>query len=349
MTDVGHLEREARLRAGLVSALAGIAIFSGKFAAWWLTDSAAVLSDALESTVNVVAAAVLLFSLIVAARPADRSHPYGHGKVEFFSAGVEGTLIAIAAILILGAAIRDLVEGSHLRSLDVGLMLVSAMTAANAGLGAYLLRVGRRTHSLALQADGHHVLTDVWTSLGVIAGLAAVWVTGVQWLDPLIAIAVALNILRTGWMLMRQAIAGLMDEADDALLARMVGALEARREPGWIDVHSLRSFRSGAFHHADLHLVVPRYFDAQRLHDMDDALHAAMANVEGWSGELIVHFDPCWPAHCPVCEMEACPVRAQPAKGRESFDLDRATREDDPVVGPIPRGDALAAGRQAGG
>jgi cation diffusion facilitator family transporter len=325
-------EREARLRAGIVSAIVGVVVFAGKLAAWWVTDSAAVLSDALESVVNVVAAAVLLFSLIVAARPADRSHPYGHGKVEFFSAGVEGTLIAIAAVLILGAAIRDLVEGSHLRSLDVGLLLVSTMTVANAGLGAYLLRVGRRTHSLALQADGHHVLTDVWTSAGVIAGLAAVWITGLQWLDPLVAIAVALNILRTGWMLVRQAIAGLMDEADEELLDRMVAALEQKRSTGWLDVHSLRTFRSGAFHHADLHLVVPRYFDAQRLHDIDDALHVALADVEGWHGELIVHFDPCAPPHCPGCAMEACPVRAHAFVRQEPFDLDRATREDDPLL-----------------
>lgn len=326
-----------RLRAGRVSVALGVLIFAGKLVAWGLTGSAAVLSDALESTVNVVAALVLLWSLVVASRPADRSHPYGHGKVEFFSAGVEGTLIAVAAVLILSAAVRDLWIGPSLRRIDLGLVLVTVLTALNLALGLYLVRVGRRTGSLAIRADGHHVITDVWTSLGVIGGLLAVRITGIERLDPIVAIGVAINILRTGWRLVREAVAGLMDEADEALLSRMVNGLEAQRAPEWIDVHSLRTFRSGAVYHADLHLVVPRYLDVERLHAIDDSVHEALEAVDGWHGETIVHFDPCRPAHCEGCQVESCPVRTAASKRRAPLSFERATREDDPLDAPRVR------------
>ena len=321
-------EIRARRRAGRVSLVVGSAIFVGKLAAYLLTGSAAVLSDALESIVNVVAAALLLYSLTVAARPADRSHPYGHGKVEFFSAGVEGTLIAVAATLILIEAGRSLWFGPNLRRIDLGLLLFTGLTAMNAALAVYLLRIGQRTHSLALQADGHHVLTDAVTSVGIVVGLLAVSLTGWTLLDPLIAIAVALNILRTGWSLLRAAIGGLMDEADDALLRDMAQALEEKRPPWMIDVHSLRSWRSGAFQHVDLHLTVPRYYDAERLHHIDDEVTDQLLAAAGRAGDVIVHFDPCRPRECAGCVMTDCPVRAAAFFRREPLTLERATRED---------------------
>ena len=345
--SLGWEEIRARKRAGRVSLVVGSAVFAGKLAAYLLTGSAAVLSDALESIVNVVAAALLLYSLAVAARPADHSHPYGHGKVEFFSAGVEGTLIAVAATLILIEAGRSLWFGPDLRRVDLGLALFSALTAMNAGLGVYLLRVGQRTHSLALQADGQHVLTDVVTSVGVIAGLFAVQWTGWTVLDPLIAIAVALNILRTGWGLLRAAVGGLMDEADDELLGRMAQALEEKRPSWMIDVHSLRAWRSGAFQHVDLHVTVPRYYDAERLHRIDGEVTDQLLAAAGRAGDVIVHFDPCRPSECASCVVDACPVRATSFLRREPLTLERATREDQ-VVESEGR-DALGAGMPARG
>jgi len=337
-----------RKRAGRVSLVVGSAVFVGKLAAYFLTGSAAVLSDALESIVNVVAAALLLYSLTVAARPADRSHPYGHGKVEFFSAGVEGTLIAVAATLILIEAGRSLWFGPNLRRVDLGLLLFSGLTALNAALGAYLVRIGRRTHSLALQADGQHVLADVATSVGIIAGLFAVRWTGWTLLDPLIAIAVALNILRTGWALLRAAIGGLMDEADDELLGSMAQALEQKRAPWMIDVHSLRAWRSGAFQHVDLHVTVPRYYQADRLHRIDDEITDQLLAAAGRAGDVIVHFDPCRPRECPGCVIADCPVRGAAHFRREPLTLERATREDQVVESEgreLPGAGAPAGGR----
>ncbi|HKJ25128.1 MAG TPA: 2-amino-4-hydroxy-6-hydroxymethyldihydropteridine diphosphokinase [Myxococcota bacterium] len=326
-----ELEREQaeRVRAGRLALVAGAAIFAGKVVAFLVTGSSAVFSDAMESVVNVVAASLLLYSLIVAARPPDPGHPYGHGKVEFFSAGVEGALIALAALAILVEAGGELLRGPEVRRLDAGLAILVLLSAANGGLGVYLVRTGQRTGSLALVADGRHVLTDVWTSVGVVIGLAVVWLTGWVVLDPLVAIAVAVNVLRQGYLLAREAVGGLMDEAPDDLLATLASALDARREPEWIDVHSLRAWRSGRFTHADVHVVVPRYLDADRLHDLDGRVdHVVSTALEGPS-EVIVHFDPCRPRLCPRCEMAGCKIREAPFEARFPWSRERATRVDE--------------------
>jgi cation diffusion facilitator family transporter len=328
-----------RLRAGRLAFTASLAILALKVFAWLLTGSTAVLSDALESTVNVVAAAILLASLRLAAAPADRNHPYGHGKVEFFSAGVEATLIAIAAALIAVEAVQALAEGPELRSLDAGLALVTAATAMNGAIGWYLIRVGRCEHSLALEADGRHLLTDVVTSVGVIVGLVLVRVTGVAALDPIVALVVAGHILVTAFRLARQAVSGLMDEADPATLRSMVGALETSRAPWWIDAHSLRAWRSGPVDHVDLHVVVPRYFDADRLHDVGQEIEETLVRASGRAGEAIVHFDPCRPRHCAGCAMEPCPVRGATLVTRRPLTFERATRGDEALDSgrPVPR------------
>ena len=328
----------ARVRAGWISLVAGSAICAGKFAVSAATGSTALLSDALESIVNVVAASLLLYALVVASRPADRDHPYGHGKIEFFSAGVEGALIAVAAVLILYHAGLDLLRGPHLRRLDLGIAVSAGLAAANAALGGYLVRAGRLHGSSALVADGRHVLTDVVTTVGVIAGLGLVWLTGIPRLDPLVAMAVALSILHTGWRLLRAAVGGLMDEADLELLGRICAALERAREDAWIDAHSLRTFRSGAVQHTDLHLAVPRYFDADQLHAISDRVREAVLAATERPGDVIVHFDPCRSRQCPACAMRDCPVRSAPFVAREPVTLEDALRADETLEdgAPIP-------------
>lgn len=323
-----EVDHAARRRAAWISLVAGAAIFAGKLATWRLTGSVAVLSDALESTVNIAAAGLLVFSMHLAARPADRDHPYGHGKVEFLSAGIEGALIVVAAVLIAVEASGQLLHPAPLRDLDLGLLALAALSAGNAALGSYLLRTGRAARSLALVADGKHVLADVWTSAGVLGGLVAVRVTGLAWLDPLVALAVAANIVREGFRLARSAVRGLMDEADPALLDALAATLSHPRPPEWIDAHGLRAWRSGAQVHVDLHLVVPRYFDAERLHEISERVEARLLAGLDEPGEAVVHFDPCGSVHCPSCEMAACPVRAAAFKARAPISVARATRTD---------------------
>ncbi len=327
--NANHLEHGVRVRAAWLALGVGTAIFAGKLGLTFATGSTAVFSDAMESIVNVAAGALLLYTLIVAARPADRDHPYGHGKVEFFSAGAEGTLIAVAALAIWVEAARDLWRGPALEQIDLGILGVAALAGANALLGGYLIRTGRLHHSEALVADGRHLMTDVVTSVGVVFGLVAVRVTGLVWLDPVVAIGVGANVLRTGYQLVRSAVGGLMDEADESLLAPICEALEKERRPWWIDVHSLRTFRSGAVQHTDLHLSVPRYYDADRLHRIGDAVHDAVLGATGLPGDVIVHFDPCRPRQCPTCPMPDCPVRVAAFVDRPPITLDTALRGDE--------------------
>jgi cation diffusion facilitator family transporter len=323
--DLAH---DTRLAAGRLSLAVGALVFAAKVAAWIVTGSVAVFSDAMESIVNVVAALLLVWSLRMAAQPADRDHPYGHGKAEFLSAGVEGALIVVAAVLIGVQALRDLLVGAVPHRLDTGMALIAGASLVNGGLGLYLVAIGRRTHSLALVADGRHILTDVWTSAGVLLGLLAVEWTGRAWLDPAVALAVAANIVREGWKLVQRAVGGLLDEADESLLARLAGALERARPPEWIDVHGLRAWRSGAEVHVDLHLVVPRYFDAERLHRLQDEVELRLREAAEMPAEAVVHFDPCRPHECTNCAMPACAVRAAPCAARTAIDTARATRVD---------------------
>jgi cation diffusion facilitator family transporter len=332
-----------RLFAARLALVTGVVILLGKLGAYLATSSTAVLSDALESVVNVVAALLLLYSISLAAEPADSNHPYGHGKVEFFSAGIEGAFVLSAALLILVESARALAAGPSVRSLDTGLLLLAALAAANAFLGVHLVRTGEKTRSLALVADGRHVLADVWTSVGVIGGLAAVWATGWVWLDPLIAVGVAIHILREGWSLTRAAVRGLMDASDEEVLGQITGALETDRPQEWIDVHGLRSWSAGALLHADLHLVVPRFLNAEQLHAIHDTIASRIREATGSEGDIVVHFDPCRPRECSSCEMSLCPVREAPSTGRRPIDIARATRSDEAVEASAEVMDAAVA------
>jgi cation diffusion facilitator family transporter len=328
MAHQGSDDVRVRLFAARLSLVTGVLVLLGKLLAYAVTGSSAVFSDALESGVNVVAALLLLYSIGLAAEPADANHPYGHGKVEFFSAGVEGTLIVVAAVAILMEAGGELWRGPTVENVDFGLVMVTVLTLANAAIGTYLIRTGERVRSMALVADGKHLITDVVTSIGVVVGLLVVRFTGWVVLDPLVAIVLALNILRMGAGLLREAVAGLMDEADVGLLRGIVLALEERRAPAWIDVHTLRAWRSGAISHVDLHLVVPRYYTAEQLHRVDELVHTVAGEASG-GGDAIVHFDPCRPRHCRSCEVEDCPVRGERFAIRQPFSLERATRQDE--------------------
>ena len=317
-----------RMRAGRMALFVGILIFLGKFAAYALTGSTAVFADAMESTINIVSAGMLILALSIAARPPDLSHPYGHGKVEFLSAGIEGAAIAFAALLILVHGVRELIDGPEIHSLDTGLAILAVSAIANAGLGLHLTRVGRTTSSDALVADGRHVLADVWTSVGVIGGLSVVWLTGWIWADPLIAIAVAINVAWEGYRLLHDSMAGLMDEADESLIESTTSLLERARRTSWIDLHGLRSWRSGARRHIDLHLTVPRFFDVNDVHAIHDEVETALFEGDAHGGDVVVHFDPCDENECHHCTMHDCSIRSHALVKAEPFTPRRAVRPD---------------------
>jgi cation diffusion facilitator family transporter len=314
--------RLQRLRVGaaLASLLVGALLLATKFYAWRLTGSASILSDALESIINVVASGFAIYSVIMAGKPPDEDHPYGHGKIEFFSAGFEGSLIMVAALGIVWAALPKILSPTEIPALDLGLALMAGTSAVNLGLGLFLIRLGKKTKSLTLVADGKHVLTDVYTSLGVILGLLVVRMTGQLWLDGLTALLVAANILFTGWRLMRHAFAGLMDESDPELLDEICELLEKNRPPQWIDVHRLRAWRSGAYVHTDFHLILPHDITLVEAHDQVKHIEALLEERFDNLIDVLIHVDPCREDECCGCEKDPCQNRGAAPSVKYAWD-----------------------------
>ena len=292
-----------------LSLTVGAILLAAKFYAFHLTRSSAVFSDALESIINVVASAFALARIIVAAKPPDRSHPYGHGKVEYFSAGFEGALIIIAAIGIFKTGWDHILRPQQLPNLTDGLYILLGAGLVNLILGLVLVRVGEKTHSLALTADGKHVLTDVVTSAGVVLGLFLVHLTGLYWLDGAIACMVGLSILYTGIMLVKKSSAGLMDTAEPALLEKISSHLEDHRKDNWVGIHELRAFRSGNFVNVSLHLILPRNFTLAEAHTEAEEVEAVIKGYFEGRANVLVHPDPCADPDCPVCRRYACELR----------------------------------------
>jgi len=319
-------DEAARLRAGLTSLVVGMLLLAVKYLAYVETGSAAVLSDALESIINVVAAVFALGGLVFAGRPADRGHPYGHGKIEYFSAVFEGGLIAFAAVVICWYAVERLAFGGEVREVELGLALTFGAGLANAALGFYLVSIGRRASSITLIADGQHVLSDFYTSAGVVVGLLLVKLTGVLWLDPLVALLVGIQLAVTGFRLVRRAAGGLLDEEDTVLLGKLIKAFDENATPGIIRIHRLRAIRSGRYAHVDAHLIVPEYWSVEQAHEAADRFAERVIASCTIDGEIIFHTDPCRRALCAVCDVPDCPVRQERFAGRPPLTLDEATR-----------------------
>ena len=300
-----------RFRAMMLSVSVSSLLMSVKFVAYFLTDSTAILSDALESIINVVASGFALYSIYVSNQPPDTSHPYGHGKIEYFSVGFEGALIILAALAILYKAIPAFFVERALAQLNLGIILLLAASAVNLVLGLFLIRTGRKTKSSPLEADGKHLLTDVYTSVGVIGGLLLVRLTGWQWWDPLVACAVAVNIIFTGWHLVKEASGRLMDEADPELLKRIVEILNENRQVDWIDVHQLRTRYYGDRVHVDFHLVVPRSFGLLAAHVEAEKIERMILCTLSEVADVIVHVDPCEDPQCEWCRQDHCQDRSK--------------------------------------
>jgi cation diffusion facilitator family transporter len=294
------------------SLFVGIILMAVKFYAYNITGSSAILSDALESIINVVAGAFAMFSIVVAAKPPDKDHPYGHGKIEYFSAGFEGALIILAAIGIFKTGISHVLDPHPLEYLHQGILLLAGASAVNLLLGILLVQVGKRNQSLVLTADGKHILTDVYTSVGVLGGLFLVDYTGWLWLDGAIAILLGINILITGTKLVKQSFAGLMNKAEPDLLQEIADLLIAKRKDIYIAVHQLRAWRSGSFVHIDFHLILPRDFALECAHRENKALEKAIQDYFGGRASIMIHLDPCLDQECPICGLSLCTLRHSP-------------------------------------
>lgn len=309
-------------------AIASSTLLIAKFTAYYLTHSVSILTDALESIVNVVAGFIGLYSLYVSAKPKDIDHPYGHGKAEFISAAVEGTLVLTAGLLIIYSAIKNLIYPVEISKLDLGIYLVAATAIINWVLGAIALRQGKRNNSLALQASGKHLQSDTYSTAGIIVGLILISITHKTWIDSVVAMSFGSFIIYTGYKIVRTSLAGIMDEADMDLLEKMVNVTEDNRSENWIDIHNLRVIKYGNVLHVDCHLTVPWYFNINQSHFEIDKLTKLIQQKFGESLELFVHCDGCLYEQCHICIKQDCPVRQHTFKERIDWNLDNALQNE---------------------
>lgn len=296
MLTTGFRHNEAMVspklkRYAWLSIAAALATIALKTLAWWLTGSVGLLSDALESGVNLAGAVMALAMLTLAAMPPDDNHSHGHGKAEYFASGFEGFLILAAAVGIAVAAVERLLNPQPLAEVGIGLAVSVVASAINLLTARVLMKAGQEHRSITLEADAHHLLTDVWTSVGVIIGVAAVALTGWLWLDPVLALAVAGNIVWTGWQLLRRSASGLMDEALPASQQEAVIAVLERYRAEGIDYHALRTRQAGARGFVTVHILVPGAWSVQRGHDLaeriEDDIRQAIPHVSA-----LTHIEP---------------------------------------------------------
>ena len=318
---------QVNIRIQRLVVVVSVLLFIAKVAAYFLTGSIAILTDALESTVNVVTGFTGLFSLIVAARPRDGNHPYGHGKVELVSASFEGIMIVVAGGVIIYESCLNLLEPHNIQQLDAGILLVASTALINFLLGAYCVRMGKQNKSIALTASGQHLKSDTYTTLGIILGLILIKLTGIKWIDSASAILFGGLILVQGYQIIRQTVAGIMDEADMELLLQVIKVLDENKMDVWVDLHNLRIIKYGPLMHLDCHLSVPWYFNVNEAHKAVDALEALVAKNFPHALEMFVHLDGCMPPEsCRVCALKECSERKHPFEERLEWTFENVTK-----------------------
>jgi cation diffusion facilitator family transporter len=301
--------------AFVVSLLLSIA----KFIAYKWTASTALLSDALESLINIGTSAFALYAVWLSAKPRDDDHPYGHGKIEYLAAGIEGALISAAGVIIAIVAIPRLWNVIPIERISVGLAISAAIAAVALGFGQLLVLAGRRLESLTIESDGAHLRSDGLTTAGAFVALVIVAITGWTWVDPLAALIMACWLLISGVNIVRRAVGGLMDEAVPELLDTIAERLESVRQPGWLSPHHAKIHRHGQYVHIDMHLVLPRYWSLEQSHDVTHVIEESLHDAFGERSEIMIHMEPCRPDACSGCDISDCPVRAAAFEHRDSF------------------------------
>lgn len=303
--------KDLNQRAIQISFFVSLLLTALKFIAYFQTKSYAILTDATESIVNVIASGFALYAIYLTRQPKDKNHPYGHGKIEFFSAGFEGALITIAGFFTLIPAIISFFRPHELQDIYNGILLISLTILINGGLGYYLLNLGKRNNSIALVADGKHLLSDSVSSLILIVGLFLVQLTKFRYLDGIFSLLLSIYLMKNGYELVRNSIAGLMDETDEKLFVQLAELLRINRKKNWIDVHNFRIQKYGADLHVDCHLTLPFYLTLQDSHEeVIDFENVIKKNFDS-EIEIFTHTDPCIPDCCHYCLVKECQYRTQ--------------------------------------
>lgn len=321
-----YCKLQPQKKAILVSLCISIVLMLAKFVAYFMTHSNAILTDAAESIVNVLASGFAFYSIYLATLPKDENHPYGHGKVEFFSAFVEGVLIALAGLIIIFKSGYDLLFPVAIRQLYEGAIIIGVTGLINLFTGLYLINTGKRHSSITLEADGKHLLTDAVTSGGLVIGVLLIQLTEIFWLDSVISILLGMYIIRNGYQLTRRSVGGLMDESNMELVKDIVGIMQAHRHDAWIDVHNLRAQQYGADLHIDCHVTLPYYFDLNRVHAEISSIDQLINVNAARQTELFIHADPCLPQCCHYCKVNGCAVREEAFIQEIKWTIENATK-----------------------
>jgi len=334
MTESKCESKRVRRRAAIVSIAAGAIILAVKYYAAAISGSAALWSDAIEGVVNVIGAIFAFGAVRLSEREADKEHPYGHGKIEHFSAAFEGGLIALASAFIIWKALNvlynQLILGADtIGDLGHGLAWNLAAGAMNGALGFFLIFVGRKHKSEALKADGQHVLSDFWTTLGILVGLLLVKQTGLDWLDPLIALLVAVLLARTGVKLLGKSGHALLDAEDPELLEKLIVSMNRVRPLEVIALHEMRTMRSGRYTHVDIHVVLPGHYTLTRTHSIAEDFAKSAILDAGIDGEMHIHVDPCQQTWCADCAVMECTMRLVPKATTKGLTVEGSTAVGD--------------------
>lgn len=307
--------------------LIGVILLVAKFTAYLLTHSNAILTDAIESIVNVAAAFMGWYSLWLSAKPRDDDHPYGHGKIEFVSAAVEGSLILFAGVMIVGKSTYNFFHSKQLESLDTGLIIIAGTGLVNYAAGFIAERQGRKSGSLALIGSGQHLKSDAFSTAGIIVGLIFILIFKADWLDNAVAIFFGCWIIFTGWIVMRKAVAGIMDEADYELLQVLISKLDENRRPSWVDLHNMRVIKYGTVWHIDCHLTIPYFFSIKEGHE--EVVRIYMLAEKSFQNpvEFFIHTDYCLPPRqCRICTFQECTHRQAPFERKIEWNLENTLK-----------------------
>jgi cation diffusion facilitator family transporter len=306
----------------------GLIILGVKFYAFFITNSNAILTDALESIINIIAGGFGLYSLYLAAKPHDDDHPYGHGKIEFISASIEGSLILAAGVAMIIKSVYNLFQPIKISSLDTGLILVVISGAINFALGHFAQKSGEKNNSLTLIASGEHLKSDAYSSVGLLVGLGFVLLTKIYWIDNIVSIMMGMLIIYSGYKILKKSVAGIMDEADFALLEKVVVHLNESRKPNWIDIHNLRIIKFGEKIHIDCHTTIPWYYNANEVHEELKLIEENIKDIIPNNLETFIHADPCLPKSCCSCTISDCKFRQFPFEQKIEWTLQNVMKNE---------------------
>lgn len=317
----GEIDK-SNMRFQKLALLFGVLLFGLKFAAYLVTNSNAILTDALEGLVNILGAAFGVFSLYYATLPRDKNHPYGHGKIEFVSSGFEGGLVLVAGVSMMAKAFYSFLYPEDLFINALGISLVVIAGIVNSVMGWSMVKQGEKVNSIQLQSGGKHLLSDGYSTAGLIVGLGIVWITQLPVLDNVLAIILGGVISITGIKIIRKSIAGVMDEADPQQLGKVAVVLESKRRDAWVDIHNFKMVRYGAKLHLDAHLTLPWYLSLKEAHEEVNKLEALLDDVFHNTVEASIHTEPCLESSCQICLLSNCKERKLPFVKRIPWDGD---------------------------